>query len=66
VLLPSDTHTKPITSITAVLLPLVTYILTLSGNKSDFDIYIRLSFCIEPNNLLVYKNAFSKNSSGLH
>jgi hypothetical protein len=29
VLLPSDTHRKPITSITAVLLPLVTYLLTL-------------------------------------
>jgi hypothetical protein len=30
VLLPSDTHRKPITSITAVLLPFVTYLLTLS------------------------------------
>jgi hypothetical protein len=29
VLLPSDTHGKPITSITAFLLPLVTYLLTL-------------------------------------
>jgi hypothetical protein len=29
VLLPSDTHRKPITSITAVLLPFVTYLLTL-------------------------------------
>jgi hypothetical protein len=29
VLLPSDTHRKPITSITAVLLPSVTYLLTL-------------------------------------
>jgi hypothetical protein len=29
VLLPSDTHGKPITSITAVLLPLVNYLLTL-------------------------------------
>jgi hypothetical protein len=29
VLLPSDTHIKPITSITAVLLPFVTYLLTL-------------------------------------
>jgi hypothetical protein len=29
VLLPSDTHRKPITSITAVLLPIVTYLLTL-------------------------------------
>jgi hypothetical protein len=28
VLLPSDTHTKPITYITAVLLPSVTYLLT--------------------------------------
>jgi hypothetical protein len=30
VLLPSDTHRKPITSITAVLLPFVAYLLTLS------------------------------------
>jgi hypothetical protein len=30
VLLPSDTHRKPITSITAVLLPFVTYLLNLS------------------------------------
>jgi hypothetical protein len=30
VLLPSDTHRKPITSIAAVLLPLVTYLLTLT------------------------------------
>jgi hypothetical protein len=29
VLLPSDTHRKPITSIAAVLLPFVTYLLTL-------------------------------------
>jgi hypothetical protein len=29
VLLPSDTHRKPIPSITAVLLPFVTYLLTL-------------------------------------
>jgi hypothetical protein len=30
VLLPSDTYSKPITSITAVLLPFVTYLLNLS------------------------------------
>jgi hypothetical protein len=38
VLLPSDTHRKPITSITAFLLPVVTYLLTLpraSYNWSD-------------------------------
>jgi hypothetical protein len=35
VLLPSDTHTKPITSITAVLLPFVTYLLTLSRIRLD-------------------------------
>jgi hypothetical protein len=33
VLLPSDTHRKPITPITAVLLPFVTYLLTLSYVK---------------------------------
>jgi hypothetical protein len=33
VLLPSDTHRKPITSITAVLLPFVTYSLTLPRNS---------------------------------
>jgi hypothetical protein len=32
VLLPSDTHAKPITSITADLLPFVTYLLTLPHN----------------------------------
>jgi hypothetical protein len=32
VLLPSDTHRKSITSITAVLLPFVTYLLTLPHN----------------------------------
>jgi hypothetical protein len=32
VLLPSDGHRKPITSITAVLLPFVTYLLTLPHN----------------------------------
>jgi hypothetical protein len=35
VLLPSDTHRIPITSITAVLLPFVTYLLTLSRVKLD-------------------------------
>jgi hypothetical protein len=29
VLLPSDTHRKPITSITAILLPFVTYLLAI-------------------------------------
>jgi hypothetical protein len=34
VLLPGDTHIKPIMSITAVLLPFVTYLLTLSCQGS--------------------------------
>jgi hypothetical protein len=36
VLLPSDTHRKPITSITAVLLPFVTHLLTLSRISRGF------------------------------
>jgi hypothetical protein len=36
VLLPSDTHIKPITSITAVLLPFVTYLLTLPCTRVLF------------------------------
>jgi hypothetical protein len=35
VLLPSDTHRKPITSIRAVLHPFVTYLLTLPRQTSD-------------------------------
>jgi hypothetical protein len=35
VLLPSDTHRKPITSITAVLLPFVTYLLILPRTLAD-------------------------------
>jgi hypothetical protein len=35
VLLPSDIYRKPITSITAVLLPFVTYLLTLPGNSAE-------------------------------
>jgi hypothetical protein len=34
VLLSSDTHRKPITSITVVLLPFVTYLLTLTRNNN--------------------------------
>jgi hypothetical protein len=34
--LPSDTYRKPITSITGVLLPFVTYLLTLPGT-SNFE-----------------------------
>jgi hypothetical protein len=36
VLLPSDTHKKPITSITAVLLRLMTYLLILSRSHFDY------------------------------
>jgi hypothetical protein len=35
VLLPSDKHRKPITSITAVLLPFVTYLLTITSNMEQ-------------------------------
>jgi hypothetical protein len=38
VMLPTDTHRIPITSITAVLLPSVTYLLTLPRRKGVTDI----------------------------
>jgi hypothetical protein len=41
VLLPSDTHNKPITSVTAVLLPFVTYLLTSLYNAS-----VNLKICL--------------------
>jgi hypothetical protein len=48
VLLPSDTHRKPIASITAVLLPLVTYLLTLPRT------------CSPRNRLLIFSSFFKK------
>jgi hypothetical protein len=38
VLLPSDTYRKPMTSITAVLLPFVTYLLTLLRKRAVMDV----------------------------
>jgi hypothetical protein len=39
VLLPSDTHREPITSITPVLPPFVTYLLALPRNILVFQVY---------------------------
>jgi hypothetical protein len=36
VLLPSDTHRKPIMSITAILLPFVTYLLTIINRIAQY------------------------------
>jgi hypothetical protein len=53
VLLPSDTYRKPITSITAVSFPFVTYLLTLprmiyfSSNKRDYIPAVMRSLCLE-------------------
>jgi hypothetical protein len=41
VLLPSDTHREPTTSITAVLLPFLTYLLTPSYNELDLGTFCR-------------------------
>jgi hypothetical protein len=49
VLLPSDTHRKPITFITAALLPFVTYLLTLPRTierRKDF-LFVSSQFNLE-------------------
>jgi hypothetical protein len=52
VLLPIDTHTKPITSVTAVLLPFVTYLLTLSSTMKSNPSYdtaqVNIQHCSPP------------------
>jgi hypothetical protein len=45
VLLPSDIQRKPFTSFTAVLLPFVTYLLTLPRNYRDIPRHVFSSVC---------------------